>query len=198
MTTEQDLLRLAALVHADASRVRGEVQEAKKEVAGVWARLRDTEIDAWFVEHTAERLERALLDRHHEPKRRKVTTTIVIGNAVLTFEGDYMATLKPDDSPPFRLKINFTDARGQQTSDSDPVVWASDHPEILSVAQLASDQDQADVTVTGTSGTAQISATVGDLNAGGFVILGSYTIVAGKAVGGSFVEVPSTPPPDAP
>jgi len=124
---------------------------------------------------------------HHPKQRAKVT--LKFGNSSITFiytEGEtYMATVT-DSGGPFVADISkFVDAKSNPVTDTDVPVWAVADSTVATVAPSTdpADPQGATVTLTGTLGNTDVTATFGDPAAGGFVVTGNLNVIAGAAAG---------------
>ncbi len=89
----------------------------------------------------------------------------------------------PDSGGPFVASIGgFLDAKGNAAADPGDFVWATSDPAIATVDPATDGSDSATVTLTGALGQVQVTATVGDPAAGGFVVTGTLDVIAGAAV----------------
>lgn len=100
-----------------------------------------------------------------------------------------MATV-PASGGPFRADITgFVDDKGNPTTENDVPVWASSDESIATVAADASNPQAADVTLTGKTGQAQITASFPDASGGGsgpaYVVTGMLDVQPGDAVSAS-------------
>ena len=112
---------------------------------------------------------------------------IRFGAYSIGFLGEEFDMQVPDSGGPFTADItDFVDAKGNPVTDADTPVWASSDETIATVAVGDPTKPQeATVTLTGTLGQAQVTATFGDPAAGGFVVTGALEVIAGPAVSAS-------------
>lgn len=112
-----------------------------------------------------------------------------IAGASIMFKGKEFSMQVGDNGGPFvATVVGFLDAKGNPAVDPGDAVWASSDESIATVAQNpdpGDGTDSATVTLSGTLGQAQITATYGDPAAGGFVVTGSLEVIAGPAVSAS-------------
>lgn len=94
----------------------------------------------------------------------------------------------PDDGGPFTATISqFVDSKGNPTTEEDIPVWATSDSTIATVSVDDPTTPQtATVTLTGTLGQAQITASFPGVDTGGhgpaYVVTGDLTVQAGAAV----------------
>jgi hypothetical protein len=121
------------------------------------------------------------------PKERAVIT-LRFGNSFITFEGDFMATVK-DSGGPFTADISgFVDAANNPVTDTDVPAWAVADTTIATVAVADPTKPQeATVTLTKKLGNTDVTATFGDPAAGGFVVTGNINVIADAAVGATIL-----------
>lgn len=106
-----------------------------------------------------------------------------------TSKGVFMATV-PASGGPFRADITgFVDDKGNPTTENDVPVWASSDESIATVAADTANPQSADVTLTGKTGQAQITASFPGSDAGGsgaaYVVTGMLDVQPGEAVSAS-------------
>lgn len=129
---------------------------------------------------------------------------ISFGPYSFTLHGDIMSTV-PDTGGPFAAEITaFVDAKSNPTTDTDVPVWGTSDATIATATPDAVNPQKAAVALTGKTGQVQITATFGDVAAGGFVVTGQLDVQPGAAVSatmsitGSGLSTPVTPTPVGP
>lgn len=93
----------------------------------------------------------------------------------------------PASGGPFEATIKgFVDDKGNPTTETDVPTWASDNEGVATVTVDSSNPQKAVVTLTGTVGQAQISATFPGADQGGtgptYVVTGLLDVMPGDAV----------------
>lgn len=130
---------------------------------------------------------------HHHRRSKFAVLRLSSGSAAITClttsKGVFMATV-PASGGPFRAEITgFVDDKGNTTTENDVPVWASSDETIATVAVDGSNPQAADVTLTGKTGQAQITASFPGSDAGGsgasYVVTGMLDVQPGEAVSAS-------------
>ena len=138
--------------------------------------------------------QQAVLDTQADEVRRPYIR-LSFGGTTLEFIGDFKMDVK-DTAGPFDCDIvNFVDSKGNPTTEHDVPVWNVEDPAIATLVVTPDNAQEATVTLTGTLGQTQVTATFGDPLAGGFVVTGVLNVLPSAAVSASMTIVDVNPTP---
>lgn len=141
-----------------------------------------TQKDVHFYRCLREMLRAILCCDHDELPRVRVSLSVC--GVSLTFLGDFTMQL-PDDKT-VSATAAFVDAKDNPAKVDGAPVWATDRPDLLSVADNG--DGTATITPVGPLGSGQVTCTAdADLGAGvvPVILLGTVEVIAGQAVGGA-------------